>query len=113
MLLAPPFGGLFAGYAEEPRTKRAAIRVEALRTAPDLGVNILHEIVGRIAGTGAMAKETAQARRRIPIPGFKSIGIALGNSLPEFPVVEQIVSPFSNSGGNDRKSSKPMLNSRS
>jgi hypothetical protein len=74
-----------------------------------LGVNILHEIVGRIAGTGAMAKECAQARRRIPIPGFKSIGIAFGDPLPEFPVVEQTVPPFSNTGERQKKF-EPMAN---
>ena len=50
-----------------------------------------------------MAKEGAQARSRIPIPGFKSIGIAFGDPLPEFPVVQQMVSPFINSGKRRKK----------
>jgi hypothetical protein len=40
-------------------------------------------------------KECPQARSGFPIPSLESFGIACGDPLPEFPVIQQIASPLS------------------
>lgn len=42
-----------------------------------------------------MMKECPQARSRFSIPSLESLGIACGDPLPEFPVIQQIASPLS------------------
>src|SRR6185437_5509795 len=89
-LPAPPLGGLLARDAVEPGAKSAAIGIESVWAPPDMGVGFLHEIVCRGFAAGEVAQKGTQARSRFAIPRFKRVGVACGDLLPEFPVVEQV-----------------------
>ena len=56
---ASVFRGLFAGDAVEPRAQGAAFGVEAMGATPDVGVGILHDILGRLLVAGEVTKEGA------------------------------------------------------
>ena len=102
-LAPPPIRGLLASDAVEPCAQCSAVKVEPLGAAPNVGVGVLHDILGRLQIAEQVTKEAAQPRSGLAIPAVKGLGVACRNLLPEFPFVEQLRSPICTSGGGRKR----------
>jgi len=89
-LFAPPLCGLPSSNPKQIGARRTAFGVEAVRAMPDLGEGFLHNVFNLLFVGKKVPEEDPQARSGFSIPRIECVGVAVGDLLPELPVVEQL-----------------------
>jgi hypothetical protein len=89
-LFAPPLCGLPSGNPKQIRPRRTSFGVEAVRATPDLSEGFLHNVFNRLLVDKNVPEEDPQARSSLSIPRIECVAVAVGDLLPELPVVEQL-----------------------
>ncbi len=89
---------LACGRCQRRMRAACALGVETLRTAPDLSECLLHDVLGCLLVFEKATEKSTHPRRIFSIPGIEYLGVAVGDLLPEFPIIEQLASPPCTSG---------------